>query len=119
VVSASANTETMLERAGLANLIAGRVDGITIDANHLQAKPAPDTLLAACDQLDVAPQQAAAFETTTAGVAAARSGGFQIVIAIDRSGQREELRGQGADLVVSGLTELLERNLDGHTHLSR
>jgi HAD superfamily hydrolase (TIGR01509 family) len=116
VVSASANTQTMLERAGLATLIEGRVDGNEIDAEQLRAKPSPDTLLAACKQLAVAPQQAAAFETTPAGVAAARAGGFELIVGVDRSGLTDALRAQGADLVVPGLAELLERNLDGHVH---
>ena len=111
VVSASANAPTMIERAGLARLVDGSVDGNTIVTAHLRRKPAPDTLLAACAQLAVAPQHAAAFETTLAGVAAARAGGFELVIGVDRSGQFDELRVQGADLVVAGLAELLERNL--------
>jgi HAD superfamily hydrolase (TIGR01509 family) len=117
-VSASAHTKTMLERSGLATLVEGRVDGITIATEQLRAKPAPDTLLAACEQLAVAPQQSAAFETTPAGVAAARAGGFDLVIGVGRGGQREALRAQGADLVVADLAELLERNLDSQTHTS-
>jgi beta-phosphoglucomutase-like phosphatase (HAD superfamily) len=117
-VSASANTKTMLERAGLATLIEGRVDGTTIVTEKLRAKPSPDTLLAACEQLGVAPQQSAAFETTTAGVAAARAGGFDLVVGVGRAGQRAALRAEGADLVVGDLAELLERNLDAHAHPS-
>ena len=117
-ISASANTETMLERAGLATLIEGRVDGTTIATEQLLAKPSPDTLLAACKQLGVAPEQSAAFETTLAGVAAARAGGFELVVGVGRAGQREALRAQGADLVVGDLAELLERSLDHHTQTS-
>ena len=114
-VSASAHTQTLLERAGLAALIESRVDGATIVEEHLRAKPAPDTLLAACSQLGVSPQQAAAFETTVAGVAAARAGGFELVIGVGRAAQHDALRSHGADLVVADLAELLERNLDSHT----
>ena len=117
-VSASANTKTMLERAGLATLIEGRVDGTTIVTEKLRTKPSPDTLLAACEQLGVAPQQSAAFETTLAGVAAARAGGFDLVVGVGRAGQRAALQAQGADLVVDDLAELLERNLDAHAHAS-
>jgi len=111
VVSASANTDTILERAGLAPLIEQSVDGNTIIAKRLPAKPAPHILLAACQMLGVSPKEAAAFETTPAGVAAARAGGFELVIGVEPGGHAEPLRAQGADLVVTGLAELLERNL--------
>jgi len=110
VVSASANTKTILERAGLAGLVEERVDGDAILARRLRPRPAPDILLAACELLGVLPEQAVAFETSPAGVAAARAGGFRLVVGVDSSTRTHELRDQGADLVVSGLAELLERN---------
>ena len=110
VVSASANTGTILERAGLAPLIEQSVDGNTIVATKLRPKPAPDIPLAACRMLGVSPKEAAAFETSPAGVAAARAGGFGIVIGVEPGGRADPLRAKGADLVVTGLAELLERN---------
>jgi HAD superfamily hydrolase (TIGR01509 family) len=110
-VSASANTRTLLERAGLATLIERCVDGNTMLVERLRGNPAPDTLLAACRRLGLEPQHAAAFETSPAGTAAARAGGFAVVIGVDRTGQASALRAQGADLVVPGLAELLERRL--------
>jgi beta-phosphoglucomutase-like phosphatase (HAD superfamily) len=41
-------------------------------------------------------------------VAAARAGGFACVVVVDRAGQTEALREQGASIVVSDLSELLE-----------
>src|SRR6185312_4301705 len=41
-----------------------------------------------------------------AGVAAARAGGFGLVIGVDRAGQAEALRSGGAELVVSDLSEI-------------
>lgn len=111
VVSASSNTGTILERTGLAALIETSVDGNTIAAEELRAKPAPDTLLAACRQLGVEPGQAAAFETTPAGVAAARAADFKLVVAVDQTGSSDRLRACGANLVVPSLAELFERNL--------
>jgi HAD superfamily hydrolase (TIGR01509 family) len=108
VVSASANTATILERAGLCDLIEQRIDGMTIEAEHLRPKPSPDTLLAACRRLDIEPRQAAAFETTPAGITAARAAEFRLVIAVDRHGHGRALRESDADLVIDDLADLLD-----------
>jgi beta-phosphoglucomutase-like phosphatase (HAD superfamily) len=42
-------------------------------------------------------------------VAAGRAGGFGIVVGVDRVGQRDALLANGADIVVSDLSELLAR----------
>ena len=107
VVSASANTAAILDRAGLADLVDVRVDGWTIDAEGLRPKPAPDLLLAVCRRLEIEPRRAVAFETTPAGIAAARAAGVALVVGVDRSGEAELLRARDADLVVNDLTELL------------
>jgi beta-phosphoglucomutase-like phosphatase (HAD superfamily) len=111
VVSASANTGAILDRAGLAGLIERRVDGNTIEARQLRPKPAPDTILAACEELHLEPGQVAAFETTLAGVAAARAAGVKLVVGVNRSGDAEALRASDADLVVGDLGELIDRSL--------
>jgi HAD superfamily hydrolase (TIGR01509 family) len=111
VVSASANTDKILERSGLADLIEQRVDGNTIRAEHLRVKPAPDTLLAACRKLGVEPADTVAFETTAAGVSAARAAGFDLVIGVDEGDHGGALRAEGADTVIGGVAELLEHRL--------
>jgi len=111
VVSASANTETILARAGLTELIEERVDGNTMRAEQLRAKPAPDTLLAACRKLGVEPQRAAAFETTRAGVIAGRAAGFDLIVGVDGGGDAAGLRAEGADFIVTGVDEILERRV--------
>jgi HAD superfamily hydrolase (TIGR01509 family) len=106
VVSASANTETMLERAGLDDLVDELVDGRVIEAEHLRPRPAPDSLLLACRRLGVPPHQAAAFETTPAGIAAARAADVRLAVAV---GPASAFAGE-ADVVVSDLEELLDRS---------
>jgi HAD superfamily hydrolase (TIGR01509 family) len=112
VVSASAHTAEMLRRSGLDGLVDGSIDAETIAAEHLRNRPAPDRLLAACRKLGVEPQRAAAFETSPAGVAAARAAGFAWVVGVDPAGEPgklRQLRLSGADLAVRGLAHLLER----------
>jgi beta-phosphoglucomutase-like phosphatase (HAD superfamily) len=108
VVSASANTHTILDRAGLAQLIDVCVDGDMIVAGGLRAWPQPDVLVAACRLLDVPPRQAAVFETEPAGATAGQRAGFARVIGVDRAGQARLLREGGAGVVVTDLAELLD-----------
>jgi beta-phosphoglucomutase family hydrolase len=114
VVSASANTTTILERAGLTELVDVSIDGETIRREHLRVKPAPDTLLAACGRLGVEPRHAAAFETTRAGVAAGRAAGFDVVVGVDGAtgaDRRDLLRAEGADIVIGDVGDILELRL--------
>jgi beta-phosphoglucomutase family hydrolase len=109
VVSSSANSREVLEAAGIADLFDARVDGTTIERDHLAGKPAPDSFLAAARELGTEPAAAAVFEDALAGVAAGRSGGFGYVVGVDRAGQADELRRHGADVVVTDLADLLAR----------
>jgi beta-phosphoglucomutase family hydrolase len=107
VVSSSANCREVLEAAGIADLFDARVDGTTIEHDHLDGKPAPDSFLAAARELGVEPAAAAVFEDALAGVAAGRAGRFGYVVGVDRAGQAVALRRHGADVVVADLADLL------------
>lgn len=107
VVSSSANTREVLELTGLDEFVEQRVDGVTLREEHLRGKPAPDTFLRAAELLGVTPQEAAVFEDALAGVAAGRAGKFGLVVGVDRVGQSDALRDNGADIVVTDLGELL------------
>ncbi|TCM51627.1 HAD family phosphatase [Kribbella sp. VKM Ac-2568] len=108
VVSSSANTREVLDVTGLAPYIEEIVDGLTIRAEHLRGKPAPDTFLLAAKRLGVDPQDAVVFEDALVGVRAGRAGGFGFVVGVDRVGQADQLLAQGADIVVQDLAELLD-----------
>jgi beta-phosphoglucomutase family hydrolase len=107
VVSSSANTRDVLEITGLGRLIQQRVDGVTLREEHIPGKPAPDSFLRAAQLLDVAPAAAAVFEDALSGVAAGHAGNFGFVVGVDRVGQADDLRRNGADVVVTDLAELL------------
>jgi beta-phosphoglucomutase-like phosphatase (HAD superfamily) len=111
IVSSSANTQQVLDSAGIAALFDVRVDGVIAKERRLHGKPAPDTFLAAAEALNVPPGGAAVFEDALAGVEAGRAGHFGLVVGVDRVGQAEELRKHGADIVVQDLAQLL--NQDG------
>ncbi|KUH81610.1 hypothetical protein AU186_17090 [Mycobacterium sp. GA-1999] len=107
VVSSSANTREVLELTGLAQYVRHRVDGVVLREENIAGKPAPDSFLRAAELLGVEPGQGAVFEDALSGVAAGRAGHFGLVVGVDRVGQAEALRRNGADVVVSDLAELL------------
>lgn len=108
VVSSSANTAEVLDAARIADLFDARIDGVVARDRDLRGKPAPDTFLAGAAALGVAPANAAVFEDALAGVAAGRAGRFGFVVGVDRVGHADDLRANGADIVVADLAELLE-----------
>ena len=107
VVSSSANTREVLHIAKLDTFVTCRVDGVTIRTEGLKGKPAPDSYLRGAELLGVAPGDAAVFEDAVSGVQAGRAGHFGTVVGVDRVGDPEALRRNGADIVVSDLAELL------------
>jgi len=108
VVSASANAPDVLASTGLDKLVEKVVDGRVARAEKLRGKPEPDTFLAGARLLGVTPADAVVFEDAQAGVAAGRAGGFGYVVGVDRVGQADDLRANGADVVVRDLSELLD-----------
>ncbi len=109
VVSSSKHCRQALASAHIDDLFDARIDGLVADEAHLAGKPAPDTYLAAARALGIDPSQAAIFEDALSGVEAGRAGHFGYVVGVDRAGQAAELRRHGADVVVSDLSDLLER----------
>jgi beta-phosphoglucomutase family hydrolase len=107
VVSSSANCQSVLEAAGLIDLVEGWIDGVVAEKDHLRGKPAPDTFLAGAKLAGVSPDRGAVFEDALAGVEAGRAGAFGWVVGVDRVGQAEALKAHGADVVVSDLAELI------------
>jgi beta-phosphoglucomutase family hydrolase len=107
VVSSSANTRDILEITGLDRFVQQRVDGVTLRDEHIEGKPAPDSYLRGAELLGVDADAAAVFEDAISGVQAGRAGNFGFVVGVDRVGQAEELRRNGADVVVTDLAELL------------
>jgi beta-phosphoglucomutase-like phosphatase (HAD superfamily) len=106
IVSASANTLEILERAGVLLLVDEVVDGNVMREEHLRAKPASDPVLAACRRLGVPAAAVATFDTTAAGIAAARSAGAGRVIGVDRGGTPLSPLAS-ADVVVCELADLI------------
>jgi HAD superfamily hydrolase (TIGR01509 family) len=108
VVTSSQNCDTVLKAAKLDDCFDMRVDGNTVRAQHLAGKPAPDTYLMAAKLLGADPTRGVVVEDAISGVQAGRKGNFGLVIGVARQGNAEELRRNGAHLVVSDLGELVD-----------
>ena len=106
VASSSHHCAEILRAADLTALFDVRVDGIDLDQLGLRGKPAPDMFLEAARRLGVAPPRAVVFEDATAGIAAARAGGFGLVVGVGRGTQAAALVASGADQVVADLSEV-------------
>ncbi|MFI0720944.1 HAD family hydrolase [Streptomyces sp. NPDC021224] len=108
VVSSSANCRDVLVAAGIEQLLDVRIDGNVARERGLRGKPKPDTYLEAASDLGFGPDESAVFEDALVGMDAGRAGRFGRVVGVNRTGQAEELRRHGADVVVTDLAELLE-----------
>jgi alpha,alpha-trehalase len=106
VISASRNAERVLSSAGVLDLFAVRVDGVTAAELGLPGKPDPAVFLEAARRLGVVPDRAVVLEDAQAGVRAASQGGFGMVVGVDRGGAEQGLLEQGADVVVTDLADI-------------
>ncbi len=107
VVTSSQNCDVVLKAAKVDDLFVVRVDGNTILEQHLSGKPAPDSYLEGAKRLGVDPQRTVVVEGAISGVQADRNGKFGLVIGVDRKGNGDELKKNGADVVVKDLGEFL------------
>lgn len=108
VVSSSANCEAVLRAAGIADLFDIRVDGTVASRLRLPGKPAPDTYLKAAEQLGVSAQRAVVVEDAISGVQAGQAGSFGLVVGVSRHDNAEELKQNGANIVVNDLSDLID-----------
>lgn len=106
IISSSKNAVKILESAGVLDLFEAKVDGLDSLALGIEGKPAPDIFVQAAQALNAKPPRAVVVEDAISGVQAGRTGGFGLVIGVDRIGNPEALRSNGADVVVSDLAEV-------------
>lgn len=106
IISASRNTTTVLNAAGIRDLFEVQIDGLVAADLGLPGKPDPAVFLTAAQRLETPPARAVVIEDAIAGVQAGRGGGFGLVIGVDRGGNAEALAAAGAHAVVKDLAEV-------------
>ncbi|MEI3849272.1 MULTISPECIES: HAD family hydrolase [unclassified Microbacterium] len=105
VVSSSKNAEEVLAAAGIRDRFTVVMDGVIAERDHLSSKPAPDVFVEAAKMLGVEPARSAAVEDAISGVRSAASGGFGLVVGVDRGVGEDDLLDAGAHVVVHDLEE--------------
>ncbi|HLN53508.1 MAG TPA: HAD-IA family hydrolase [Lentimicrobium sp.] len=112
VASSSKNCAPVLEAAGLLDLFETRVDGVISAQLRLKGKPEPDIFTTAADNLGVSYENTAIVEDAVSGVQAGRKGDFGLVLGVAREENENELLLNGADLVVTDLSEITLEGLN-------
>ncbi|MFX1535445.1 MAG: beta-phosphoglucomutase family hydrolase, partial [Promethearchaeota archaeon] len=112
ISSSSKNCKSILEAAGLLDLFETRIDGTVSVELGLKGKPAPDIFTTACDNLGVSYDRAIIVEDAVSGVQAGFNGNFGLVLGVAREDNEQELKSNGADIVVADLGELTIDSLE-------
>lgn len=130
IISSSKSCAMILDSVNLSDLFDARVDGVDSEILSIPGKPAPDIFIEAARQLKVKPERAVVIEDAISGVQAGRAGNFGLVVGIARTGDKESLLENGADVAVEDLSEIcvtgdleteepLPSALDGFETISR
>jgi len=106
IISASKHCSMILKVAGLSGIFEAKVDGVVAEKLGIKSKPAPDIFLEAAKRLGIKPKRTAIVEDAVSGVKAGSRGKFRLVVGVDRGGNRKSLLKNGADVVVSDLSEI-------------
>ena len=106
VASSSKNCKNVLKAAGLLDLFETRVDGIVSAEIGLNGKPEPDIFTTAADNLGVTYEKTIVVEDAVSGVQAGKKGGFGLTLGIARENNSNELKINGADIVVTDMEEI-------------
>lgn len=112
VATSSKNGALVLGKAGITDLFEARVDGVVSAELGLQGKPAPDIFAEACERLGVPRHRAVVVEDAVSGVQAGARGRFGLTLGVAREDNSDELRRQGADMVVCDLGEISLAEID-------
>lgn len=106
VASSSKSCQLLLQVLGIEELFETRVDGVVSAELGLKGKPNADIFVKATKNLGSIPAKAIVVEDATSGVQAGRNGEFGLVLGVARKDNHRQLLDNGADVVVSDLSEI-------------
>jgi len=99
--SSSKNCQYILQMAKLEDLFETRVDGVVSAKLGLKGKPEGDIFVKAAENIEAKPARSIVIEDAVSGVQAGVNGGFGLVIGVARENNEEDLKTNGADIVVT------------------
>lgn len=111
VASSSKNCKPVLEAINLLEIFEARVDGVVSAELGLSGKPEPDIFTTACEMLNSTPSKSIVVEDAVSGVQAGAKGKFGLTLGIAREDNEKDLAENGADFVVTDLSEI--EGIDG------
>lgn len=106
IATSSKNCETILKIADLESLFSVAVGGVESAKLGLKGKPEPDIFTTAADHLNAECDRTMIVEDAVSGVQAGRAGNFGLVLGVARGSDGNELKTNGADIVVTDLSEI-------------
>jgi len=108
IASSSKNAKKVLKKARLLDLFDEHliVDGIVREEMGLKGKPSPDIFVEAARRMGVPVHRAIVFEDAVSGVEAGRKGNFGLVVGLARAGNQQELKKNGADIVLTDIGDM-------------
>ena len=106
VASSSANCQYILQSTGLEDLFETRVDGVVSRELGLKGKPQGDIFVTAAKNVGVKPDRAIVVEDAVSGVQAGVNGGFGLVIGVARENNQDDLKSNGADVVIDDFADI-------------
>ena len=106
VASSSRNCKLILELGKIEKYFETRVCGIVSRELNLKGKPDPDIFVVAAQNLGLQPHECVVVEDAISGVQAGKNGNFGLTLGIAREIDGDVLRRNGADLVVSDMSEI-------------
>lgn len=101
VASSSKNCQFILQSTGLEEMMETRVDGVVSAELGLKGKPEGDIFVKATENMGSIPSRAVVVEDAVSGVQAGQNGKFGLVIGVARENNEDELKNNGADVVVT------------------
>jgi beta-phosphoglucomutase family hydrolase len=110
--SSSKNCRYILQTAKIDDLFETRVDGVVSAQLGLKGKPEGDIFVKAAKNIGALPIRSVVIEDAVSGVQAGVNGGFGLVIGIARENNEEDLKRNGADVVVTDLKGVTTGTID-------
>ncbi len=112
VASSSKNCQFILQSAEIEDLFETRIDGVVSVELGLKGKPEADIFVVAAKNLGAVPGKAVVIEDAVSGVQAGRNGHFGLVLGVAREDNEDDLRKNGADVVVTSFDGVTAATLE-------